>query len=108
MMGAATNDLLHSLLMVLNTLPGKQALLLVPIALGYSKLNPEFCSSKADAHARTGSLPTTAMEGSGSNTPAATIDAAVPGLLGALTTQLMGQNQFASVSVRSHGDLASA
>jgi hypothetical protein len=99
-MSAAATELLHSLLIVLNRVPGRQALLLVPLALGYSKLNPEFCSSKADAQAPpASSQATTALNGGGAQATAAVPDVGLPGPFGVLATQLMGQNQFASVSV---------
>jgi hypothetical protein len=97
-MRIVTTDLLHSFLMVLNRLPGKQALLLVPLALGYSKLDPTFCCSKADAKASPAyPLAAVGVDGGGTSTAVAT-DSTLPGPLGVLATQLMGQNQFASVS----------
>lgn len=99
-MGVAATELLHSFLMVLNRLPGKQALLFVPLAFGYSKLDPKFCSSKADAQAPASPAAAAPSSGSGAHTTAAVTDSALPGPLGVLATQLMGQNQFASVSVR--------
>jgi hypothetical protein len=98
-MRIVTTDLLHSFLMVLNRLPGKQALLLVPLALGYSKLDPTFCSSKADAKASPAYPPAAAkVESTGVSAAAGATDSTLPGPLGILATQLMGQNQFASVS----------
>ncbi|WIA29129.1 hypothetical protein OEZ86_011640 [Tetradesmus obliquus] len=95
-MGVAATELLHSFLMVLNRLPGKQALLFVPLAFGYSKLDPKFCSSKADAQAPASPAAAAPSSGSGAHTTAAVTDSALPGPLGVLATQLMGQNQFAS------------
>jgi hypothetical protein len=98
-MRIVTTDLLHSFLMVLNKLPGKQALLLVPLALGYNKLNPTFCSSKAYAQSSPTYPPAAArVDGSGASAAAEAAHSSLPGLLGVLATQLMGQNQFASVS----------
>lgn len=94
-MHIVSRNLLDTCLIMLSKVPGRKALLLVPLALGYSKVDKSLYTTKADSLASfpgsTASSTALAVLPGGTSTAAAA--GGVPGLLG----NLLGQNEFATV-----------
>lgn len=95
-MRVVTRSLLDTLLIAMSRLPGRKALLLVPAAVLYGRLDPEFLKSRADstAHAMPPSQTTVVATrdqqlASGPNAPS--------GGLAAMMSKILGPNDFASV-----------
>lgn len=106
-MRLVTTSLLDVLLGLMSKLPGRRALLLVPAAALYGRIDPEFFRARADSISDASGASHTKASTASSQPAVPTTDAPATGLT-ALLSKLMGPNEFASVSATSCAAAASS